>query len=135
MDCRRRTCRPHWRDRTSCCPAGDQKIGAIDYLVETNSSPVNVATFNSLPIKQVNGAVVTVGDVANVYLGGAPQTNAVLVGGHQAVLLQILKSGDASTLDVVAGREGQAAGDRKDIARRGEDHHPERCVPRSCASP
>ena len=84
-------------------PAGDQKIGAIDYLVETNSSPVNVATFNSLPIKQVNGAVVTVGDVANVYLGGAPQTNAVLVGGHQAVLLQILKSGDASTLDVVAG--------------------------------
>jgi multidrug efflux pump subunit AcrB len=84
-------------------PAGDQKIGAIDFLVETNASPVEVATFNSLPIKQVNGAIVTVGDVANVYLGGPPQTNAVLVHGHQAVLLEILKAGDASTLSVVAG--------------------------------
>jgi multidrug efflux pump subunit AcrB len=84
-------------------PAGDQKIGAIDYLVETNASPVNIATFNDLPIKQADGAVVTIGDVANVYLGGPPQTNAVLVGGHQAVLLEILKAGDASTLEVVAG--------------------------------
>src|SRR6202023_1345805 len=40
-------------------PAGDQKIGAIDFLVETNASPVNVATFDSLPIKQVGGTVVT----------------------------------------------------------------------------
>jgi len=84
-------------------PAGDQKIGAIDYLVETNASPVNVATFNSLPIKQVGDAVVTVGDVAHVYLGGPPQTNAVLVHGRQAVLLEILKAGDVSTLSVVAG--------------------------------
>jgi len=84
-------------------PAGDQKIGAIDYLVETNSSPVLVASFNDLPIKQADGVVVTMRDVANVYLGGPPQTNAVLVGGHQAVLLEILKAGDASTLEVVAG--------------------------------
>jgi multidrug efflux pump subunit AcrB len=84
-------------------PAGDQKIGAIDFLVATNASPVKIATFNSLPIKQAHGAVVTVGDVANVYLGGPPQTNAVLVRGRQAVLLEILKAGDASTLAVVAG--------------------------------
>ncbi len=84
-------------------PAGDQKIGAIDFLVETNASPVNVATFNALPIKQVGGAVVTVGDVAHVYLGGPPQTNSVLVHGQQAVLLEVLKAGDASTLAVVAG--------------------------------
>ena len=84
-------------------PAGDQKIGTIDFLVETNASPVNVSTFNRLPIKQANGAVVTVGDVANVHLGGPPQSNAVLVHGKQAVLLEILKAGDASTLAVVAG--------------------------------
>jgi multidrug efflux pump subunit AcrB len=84
-------------------PAGDQKIGAIDFLVETNAQPVDVATFNSLPIKQVGNTVVTVGDVANVYLGGQPQTNAVLVHGRQAVLLEILKAGDASTLAIVAG--------------------------------
>jgi multidrug efflux pump subunit AcrB len=84
-------------------PAGDQKIGALDFLVVTNASPMNVATFNSLPIKQAGGAVVTVGDVAHVYLGGPPQTNSVLVGGHQAVLLEVLKAGNASTLAVVAG--------------------------------
>src|SRR5580704_200578 len=84
-------------------PAGDQKIGAIDYLVETNASPTNISTFNSLPIKQVGLAVVTVGDVAHVHLGGPPQTNAVLVRGKQAVLLDVLKAGDASTLAVVAG--------------------------------
>jgi multidrug efflux pump subunit AcrB len=84
-------------------PAGDQKIGALDFLVETNAQPVDVATFNSLPIKKVGGAVVTLGDVAHVYLGGAPQTNAVLVRGRQAVLIEVLKAGDASTLAVVAG--------------------------------
>src|ERR1700733_4963647 len=84
-------------------PAGDQKIGTIDFLVETNAQPVEVATFNSLPIKQVGNTVVTVGDVAHVYLGGPPQTNAVLVHGRQAVLLEILKAGDASTLAIVAG--------------------------------
>src|ERR1700729_3278959 len=84
-------------------PAGDQKIGALDFLVETNASPAQIATFNSLPIKTVNGAVVTVGEVAYVHLGGPPQTNAVLVKGHQSVLLEILKAGDASTLEVVAG--------------------------------
>jgi multidrug efflux pump subunit AcrB len=84
-------------------PAGDEKIGTLDFLVETNASPVEIATFNALPIKKVNGAVVTVGDVAYVHLGGPPQTNAVLVKGHQSVLLEILKAGDASTLAVVAG--------------------------------
>ncbi|HEY2402138.1 MAG TPA: efflux RND transporter permease subunit [Steroidobacteraceae bacterium] len=84
-------------------PAGDQKIGALDFLVVTNASPVDIASFDSLPIKQVGNTVVTVGDVAHVYLGGPPQTNSVLVGGHQAVLLEVLKAGDASTLAVVSG--------------------------------
>src|SRR5882757_3311606 len=84
-------------------PAGDQKIGALDFLVVTNASPVDVASFNALPIKQVGNTVVTVGEVAHVYLGGPPQINSVLVGGHQAVLLEVLKAGDASTLAVVSG--------------------------------
>jgi multidrug efflux pump subunit AcrB len=84
-------------------PAGDQKIGALDFLVETNASPVEVATFNNLPIKTVNGVTVYLRDVAYVHSGSPPQINAVLVKGKQAVLIQILKSGDASTLQVVSG--------------------------------
>ena len=84
-------------------PAGDQKIGALDFLVETNASPVEVATFNNLPVKTVNGVTVYLRDVAYVHSGSPPQTNAVLVKGKQAVLIQILKSGNASTLQVVSG--------------------------------
>src|SRR5258706_691136 len=84
-------------------PGGAQKIGAIDFLVQTNAQRVDVATFNSLPIKQVGNTVVTLGDVAHVYLGGPPQTNAVLVRGRQAVVIEVLKAGDASTLAIVTG--------------------------------
>ena len=84
-------------------PAGDQKIGALDYLVETNASPRQIDSFNALPVKQVGGAVVTLGEVAHVYLGTQPLTNMVLVRGTQAVLLQVIKTGNASTLSVVEG--------------------------------
>ena len=84
-------------------PAGDQKIGAIDYMVATNSTPIDIDAFNNMPIKQVGNAVVYLRDVGYAHRGGPPQQNAVLVKGHQSILLQILKSGDASTLDVVSG--------------------------------
>jgi multidrug efflux pump subunit AcrB len=84
-------------------PAGDQKIGGLDFMVQTNSTPQQADTFNSMPIKTVNGATVYLRDVAYVHRGAPPQTNAVLVKGKQSVLIQIFKSGDASTLSVVAG--------------------------------
>ena len=91
-------------------PAGDQKIGAIDYMVETNSTPLKVEQFNDLPIKQVGNAVVYLRDVAHVYRGSPPQQNAVLVHGKQSVLIEVLKSGDASTLAVVSGIKAMLPG-------------------------
>ena len=84
-------------------PVGDQKIGAIDFMVKTNATPIAIDTFNNIPIKQVGNAVVYLRDVAYVHRGGPPQQNVVLVKGQQSILLQILKSGDASTLAVVSG--------------------------------
>jgi multidrug efflux pump subunit AcrB len=84
-------------------PAGDQKVGAIDFLVATNASPLAIDSFNNLPIKQTGNAVIYLRDVAFVHPGGPPQQNVVLVKGHQSILLQILKTGDASTLAVVSG--------------------------------
>jgi multidrug efflux pump subunit AcrB len=84
-------------------PAGDQKIGPIDFMVVTNATPLKIEEFNSLPIKQVGGATVYLRDVAHVHQGGPPQQNIVMVKGQQAILLQVLKTGDASTLAVVAG--------------------------------
>lgn len=82
-------------------PSGDAKIGARDYNVSINSSPEAIEAFNDIPIKQVNGAVVTIKDVAHVRDGYAIQQNIVNQNGKRAVLIQINKSGKASTLDVV----------------------------------
>ena len=84
-------------------PAGDQKIKTTDWMVLTNSTPLAVEDFNSLPIKRVGNQYVYLRDVADVQLAGPPQLNAVLVKGKQAVILVVMKDGAASTLDVVNG--------------------------------
>ncbi len=91
-------------------PAGDQKIGPIDYMVVTNATPLKIDAFNDLPVKQAGNAVVYLRDVAFVHRGGPPQRNTVVVAGHQSVLLEVLKSGDASTLSVVAGIKAKLPG-------------------------
>ncbi|MDI2112449.1 efflux RND transporter permease subunit [Commensalibacter nepenthis] len=84
-------------------PAGDQKIGAVDFMVQTNATPRAIEEFNNIPIKQVGNATVYLKDVAWVHRGGSPQTNLVLVKGHKAILMVVMKSGDVSTLNVVSG--------------------------------
>jgi len=84
-------------------PAGDAKIGMRDYFVKINNSPQAIAALNDLPIKEVNGATVYIHDVAQVRNGFAVQTNIVRENGRRSSLLTILKSGSASTLDVVNG--------------------------------
>lgn len=84
-------------------PAGDQKIKSIDWMVQTNASPLSMEDFNNIPIKRVGNAWVYLRDVADAQLAGPPQTNAVLVDGQQAVDIVVMKSGEASTLDVVEG--------------------------------
>ncbi len=64
---------------------------------------MKVEDFNNIPIKRLGNATIYMRDVADVRLSGPPQTNAVLVGGKQAVMLVVMKSGEASTLDVVDG--------------------------------
>jgi multidrug efflux pump subunit AcrB len=91
-------------------PAGDQKIGPIDFMVVTNATPLKIEQFNNLPIKQVGNATVYLRDVAYVHAGGPPQQNIVMVKGQQAVLLQILKAGEASTLSVVEGVRAKLPG-------------------------
>ncbi|EUK18156.1 efflux RND transporter permease subunit [Commensalibacter papalotli (ex Servin-Garciduenas et al. 2014)] len=83
-------------------PAGDQKIGAVDFMVQTNATPREIEKFNNIPIKQVGNATVYLKDVAWVHRGGAPQTNLVLVKGHKAILMVVMKTGDVSTLNVVS---------------------------------
>jgi multidrug efflux pump subunit AcrB len=84
-------------------PSGTAKIGSTEFDVTLNSSPTVLEELNDLPVKVVNGAVIRVRDVALVHDGFQPQQNIVRLDGVRGVLLTILKSGTASTLDVVRG--------------------------------
>ncbi|HMN70304.1 MAG TPA: efflux RND transporter permease subunit [Rhodoblastus sp.] len=84
-------------------PVGTQKIGELEYSVQLNNSPLRIEELEKLPIRAVNGAMVYVGDVATVRDGNAPQTNIVHVNGSRSVLMQVLKAGAVSTLDIISG--------------------------------
>ncbi|HEX3848057.1 MAG TPA: efflux RND transporter permease subunit, partial [Steroidobacteraceae bacterium] len=84
-------------------PAGTQKIDTKEYFVKLNASPTEIEQMNGLPVKTINGSVVYVRDVAHVRDGYAPQTNIARVDGKRAVVMNVLKTGDASTIDVING--------------------------------
>jgi multidrug efflux pump subunit AcrB len=84
-------------------PSGTMKIDRFEYAVETNSALPAVDALNNLPVRAVNGAVIYLRDVAHVRDGNPPQTNIVHVDGRRAILMSIMKTGSASTLDIIAG--------------------------------
>ncbi|MEO9061528.1 MAG: efflux RND transporter permease subunit, partial [Nitrosospira sp.] len=84
-------------------PAGDMKIKQTDWMVQTNAMPPTIPEFNDIPIKREGNSFIFLRDVADVQLAGPPQTNSVIVDGKQAVIIVVMKSGEASTLDVVDG--------------------------------
>ena len=82
-------------------PSGTMKMDRFEYAIETNSAPSVVEQLNNLPIRTVNGAVIYVRDVAHVRDGSPPQTNIVRVDGKRAIMMSIMKTGSASTLDII----------------------------------
>ena len=84
-------------------PAGTTKIGTKEYNIALNSSPDDLKQFNEIPVKIVDGQMVTLGDVSKVSDSYADQVNVVRVDRSRAAYLTILKKSNASTLAVVEG--------------------------------
>lgn len=82
-------------------PSGKAKIGDTDYRVLLNNTPEVATAIADIPIKQVNGKLVFVRDVAHVRDGYAVQQNIVRSEGVRSVLVTLLKNGKTSTLDIV----------------------------------
>jgi multidrug efflux pump subunit AcrB len=82
-------------------PAGFARIGGREYNIRLNSSPELVDALNDMPLKQEGRATVYVRDVAQVRDGYAVQNNIVRQDGRRSTLLTVLKTGGASTLDIV----------------------------------
>ena len=69
-----------------------------------NASPPTIEELNAIPIKSMpNGTTIYIRDVANVRNGIIPQTNIVRFDGSRATMLDVQKTGNASTLDIVKG--------------------------------
>ena len=82
-------------------PSGDAKMGDRQYIVAIDATTPTLGSLNQVPIKQVGPTTIRLRDVAHVRDGWAVQQNIVRADGRRAVLLTIIKNGDASTLDVV----------------------------------
>ena len=83
-------------------PTGTAKIGGREYSVRLNGSPDSVLDLNDIPIKEVNGAMVYIRDVAHVREGAGVQVNIVRLNGRRAIVVPIYKEGAASTLTILA---------------------------------
>ncbi|HYL12925.1 MAG TPA: efflux RND transporter permease subunit [Terriglobales bacterium] len=98
-------------DSNLILPAGDVRIGAIDYNLYTNSQLPTTDEINHLPLKTVGHASVLVQDVGKAQDAHEIQTNLVRVDGQRSVYLPILKQGgDTNTIAVVNGIKKAVAG-------------------------
>ena len=66
-------------------PAGDVKIGPIDYNLYSNSQAPTAKFINGMPLKTVGQSSVLVGDVGKAVDANAIQTNIVRVDGQPSV--------------------------------------------------
>jgi multidrug efflux pump subunit AcrB len=82
-------------------PGGTAKIGGFEYNVNLNGSTQTIAQLGDLPLRTDNTGVIYLRDVANVRDGYSPQTNVVHTDSQRAALLEIEKSGNASTLTII----------------------------------
>jgi HAE1 family hydrophobic/amphiphilic exporter-1 len=91
-------------DSNLILPAGDVKIGPVDYNLYTNSQVPQATDINQMPLKTVGQASVLVRDVGHAVDAQQIQTNIVRVDGQRSVYLPILKQGgDTNTIAVVDG--------------------------------
>src|SRR5690242_19674038 len=84
-------------------PAGDIKIGDLDYYVYSNSLVDLIDKINDIPVKVVNGTPIFVRDIGTAADSAAIQTSIVRVNGHEATYLPITRQEGANTLEVTDG--------------------------------
>jgi HAE1 family hydrophobic/amphiphilic exporter-1 len=97
-------------DANLILPAGNVRIGPIDYPLYTNSQYRDVKSISDLPIKTVGLASVTVGDVGVPKDAAQIQYNIVRVDGQPSVYQPVLRQGgNTNTIAVVDAVKEQVA--------------------------
>jgi len=98
-------------DSNLILPAGDVRIGPLDYSIYTNSQVDAVEDINSIPLKTFGYSSVVVGDVGSAQDAQQIQNNIVRIDGQPSVYLPVLKQGgNTNTISVVQGVRDSIAG-------------------------
>jgi multidrug efflux pump subunit AcrB len=84
-------------------PSGTLREGGRELPVELNASPESIQEFLDIPVRSVDGRTILLRDVADVRDGEALSTNIARLNGQNAVMISILKLGNASTVDIIDG--------------------------------
>ena len=89
--------------QSAIIPAGDVKIGDLNYYVYSNSLIDVVDKINDIPIKVVNGTPILVRDIGTAADSAAIQTSIVRVNGREATYIPITRQEGANTVEVTDG--------------------------------
>ena len=85
-------------------PAGDVRLGPIDYNIYTNAQVPDAKALNDVPLKTEGEKSVFISDVGKAVDGSAMQYNIVRVNGQKSVYVAVQKQGgDTNTIAVVDG--------------------------------
>jgi len=85
-------------------PAGDVRIGPMDYNIYTNAQVLDAKALNDIPLKTEGQKSVFLSDVGVATDGAAMQYNIVRVDGQKSVYVAVQKQGgDTNTIAVVNG--------------------------------
>ena len=89
------------RDNNQNTPAGNVRIGDLNYLTPANTTIKNVSDFGDIPLYKNGVQTVFLKDVATVEDAADVTQGYALINGKRSVYLPITKSASASTWDVV----------------------------------
>ena len=85
-------------------PAGDVRIGPLDYNIYTNAQVPDAQALNDIPVKTVGENSVFISDVGKAVDGSSLQYNIVRVDGQKSVYVGVQKQGgNTNTIAVVDG--------------------------------
>ena len=91
-------------DANLILPAGDVRVGPLDYNIYCNSQIEKMEDINRVPLKTVGNSSVLVADVGEARDASQIQNCIVRVDGQKSVYLPVLRQGgDANTIAVVNG--------------------------------
>jgi multidrug efflux pump subunit AcrB len=82
-------------------PAGDVKIGNLDYQIRSNGMVEKVEDMNSFPLRAFNGVNVSLSAVGKAQDASQIQTNVVTIDGKRQVYVPVYRQPGANSLAVI----------------------------------